>query len=299
MSLILASLLALAIIGSPVTSAQTTGEAFCAALTAEEVGAALGTDVTATPDEESCSWSASDATTFTFLDARWDSSSLDELRSLWTGGIPLTIAGHEAYFVSDYGQLYVQLDQGVLALQLTTSTEVDQNAVLEQLAGLIVPRAGTLPAPPTPEPARTPAHADTELEALFPQSVGGQALTIESQKGSETFSSDTEGGEELLAQLAADGKTLDDLSVATGYSADFQSIIYAIKVEGVDAARYAPLLIATLEDDTEQAPGQVSGKDVTVLTSPSGSQYLYPHNDVIWVVSAPEPGLSEIFTALP
>jgi hypothetical protein len=299
MSLILASLLALAVIGSPVTSAQTTGEAFCAALTAEEVGAALGTDVTATPDEESCSWSASDPTTFTFLDARWDSSSLDELKTLWTGGTPLSIAGHDAYFVSDYGLLYVQLDQGVLALQLAMSGDADQQAALAQLGELIVPRAGTLPAPPTPEPARTPAHADTDLEALFPRSVAGQALTIESQKGSETFSSDTEGGEELLAQLAADGKTLDDLSVATGYSADFKSIIYAIKVDGVDAAKYAPLLIATLEDDTQQAAGQVAGKDVTVLTSPSGSQYLYPHNDVIWVVSAAEPGLSEIFNALP
>ena len=184
-------------------------------------------------------------------------------------------------------------------LFLGASADVDARAAIEGLATLIVSRAGTLP-PPPPPPTQAPVpHADPDLEALFPQTVGGQPLTIQSQAASETLSSDSEGAAELLAQLAADGKTIDDVFFATGYTADYKSFIYAIRVAGVDAAKYAPLLLASMGAGGQQAPGQVAGKDVTVVTTDSSSQYFYPRNDVIWVVGAIEPALSEIFAALP
>ena len=118
--------------------------------------------------------------------------------------------------VSDYGLLYVQLDQGVLALQLTTSTEVDQQAVLEQLGGVIVPRAGTLPAPPPPPTRGTRAHAGTRARSIVPLNHRGPAAHHVVQAGSAIFSSDNEATAAFLAALTANGKTMDDVSVATG-----------------------------------------------------------------------------------
>jgi hypothetical protein len=169
-------MLALVVLGSPVTSAQgAVSDAFCAALTLEEVGAALGVSVVATPDPTGCSWATTDAESFSYLGARWESTTLEDAASFFPGGASLTVAGHPAYYTSDYGLLYVQLDQGVLALQLSASGDIDQQAALEGLAGLIVSRAGTLPPPATPEPAPT-YHADPGLEALFPASVGSRAI---------------------------------------------------------------------------------------------------------------------------
>ena len=47
------------------------------------------------------------------------------------------------------------------------------------------------------------------------------------------------------------------------------------------------------------SPGQVAGKDVTKITSESSTSYVYPQGDVIWLVVAEEPLLTQIFEALP
>jgi hypothetical protein len=302
-SLLLTSMLALAVVGGPATSAQDdpVAVAFCASLTVEEIAAAIGAQVAAEPGFEGCNW-ASDGTdgTFAYLSASWDSqTTIESVAELWPGGTTLTVADRPAYFVSDYGMLWVLLDQGVLFLSLGAATDVDKQAALESVAALIVSRAGTLVAPPPPATQAPAAHEDPELEALFPKTVGGQPLTLQSMSGSEVFSSDTDGAEEILAQLSADGKTMDDLSFASGATADFSAFIYAIRIAGGDATKYLPILLASTEADAQQAPGQVAGKNVTVLTTSSGAQHVYPRNDVIWVVTAQEPALSEIFTALP
>ena len=49
-----------------------------------------------------------------------------------------------------------------------------------------------------------------------------------------------------------------------------------------------------------QATVQIAGKDVTSATiGDQGTTYVYPHNDILWVVSATEPNLTEIFQKLP
>ncbi len=97
------------------------------------------------------------------------------------------------------------------------------------------------------------------------------------------------------------GKTTADVSVLIAYPADYSSVITAVRVKGGDAAAFTPPLLAALSTGTETAPqpGQVAGKDVTVLTVSSQQQYAYPHGDTLWVVAAVEPALAEIFTALP
>ena len=43
----------------------------------------------------------------------------------------------------------------------------------------------------------------------------------------------------------------------------------------------------------------MGGKDVGVATSDDQTQYVYTKDDVLWVVSAEEPILTEIFQKLP
>jgi hypothetical protein len=89
------------------------------------------------------------------------------------------------------------------------------------------------------------------------------------------------------------------VTFASGSTADFSTFIYAFRIAGADATKYSSLLLAAMDPESRSAPGQVAGKDVTVVTADAGTQYVYPRNDVIWVVTAAEPALSEVFAALP
>ena len=57
-------------------------------------------------------------------------------------------------------------------------------------------------------------HADTELEALLPTTLGGVALTIESQAGTE-LSTNSAAFDAFLAGL---GKTRADFTLASAYA---------------------------------------------------------------------------------
>ena len=255
--------------------------------------------VTASPGPDRCTWASDDQDGgYAYVEAGWDYLSFEETAELWSGGTSLTVGGRPAYAASEYDMLWVQLDHGLLRVVLDTTADVDWQAAVEGLAELIVSRAGTLPPLATAEPVPTSppvSHADPDLEARFPVTIAGQPIIVQSMPGSQVFSSDSAAA--FLAQLAADGKTLDDVSVATSFSPS--GLIYGIRIKGGDATKYAPLLLASLDTSAQQTPGKVSGKDVTVSTTPTGTQYFYPRNDVIWVVTAAEPALSEVFAALP
>ncbi len=152
--------------------------------------------------------------------------------------------------------------------------------------------------------------ADTDLEALFPSTIGDISLTIESQRGSEALA-DSEIPQSVLDALATQGKTLDDMSIASGSAFDPDTntlvFIYAIKVAGADMTALADDFLAVFNDEAppaEQTPSQVGGKDVIVVRPTADStddqlQYIYPKDDVLWVVSAVEPALSEALSKLP
>ena len=217
------------------------------------------------------------------------------------------------YFPDSFGSmLYIDLGDGnLLVMQLVGDPVegVDKLTALTALGELAVPRIAGLPAETT-GPSEPSIPPDTDLEALFPSTIGDISLTIESQRGSEALA-DSEIPQSVLDALATQGKTLDDMSIASGSAFDPDTntlvFIYAIKVAGADMTALADDFLAVFNDEAppaEQTPSQVGGKDVIVVRPTADStddqlQYIYPKDDVLWVVSAVEPALSEALSKLP
>jgi hypothetical protein len=220
-----------------------------------------------------------------------------------------------SYIPEGFGtMLYVDLGDGdLLSLQLVGDPieTVDKLDALTTLGALAVPRVGSAPGPvETEDPVEATFAPDPELEALIPTEIGGTALTIESMRGAEAFAADGVP-QEILDGLAAQGKTLEDVSVATGYAFDSETmqllLISALRVRGADMAAVTDTFISVFNDGqppAEQTPAQVGGKSVIVIRPNAAStdndlQYAYPQGDILWLVSAVEPDLSEVFSRLP
>lgn len=220
-----------------------------------------------------------------------------------------------SYIPEAFGtMLYVDVGGGdLLALQLVGDpvAGVDKLEALTALGALAVPRVASDPQPgETDGPAGPTFQPDPELAALIPTEVGGQALTIESMRGAEAFAADGVP-QEVLDALAAQGKTLDDVSVATGYAFDAQTmqvlLIAALRVQGADIGAFTEPFLEVFNEGqppAEQTPMQIAGKDVTAIRLTAETiddllQYAYPHDDILWLVTAVEPALSEIFSKLP
>lgn len=326
--------LAATVAGSPV-AAQDEPEgspppATCAVLTAEEVSSALGETLTLVDGSGAdCQFDADYAQMrflSLFLSVAQDTSTDQLIDLLCATGSPAPGASAApcgvmvpvgdsvaAYIPQGFGNmLYVDLGTGdLLALQLVGDPVegVDRLTALQTLGATALPRMGSLPSE-TEEPDQPTFRPDDELEALFPREIGGAALTVESMQGAQAFS-DTELPQEVLDALASQGKTLDDVSLATGYVFDPETVqlvtITAIRVRGADMGAMADALVSVLNGDeppAEQTPTQVSGKDVTIVRPTADAtddqlQYVYPRGDVLWVVAAVEPALSEVFSKLP
>ena len=116
----------------------------------------------------------------------------------------------------------------------------------ERRRGHDVGRAGPSPAeaPGVVAVAATLRHADPELEALLPTSLGGVALTVESQAGPE-LSTNSAPFDAFLAGL---GKTRADFTLASAYApgGGLKAEVGAWRVKGAD---------------TGAAPAVVQGRD--------------------------------------
>lgn len=162
-----------------------------------------------------------------------------------------------------------------------------------------------VPSPAAPSPGSSSAaglHADPELEARMPASIGGQILAVQSLGGAAVLGEADEAAlQPLLDVIAAQGRTLDDLSIAVGVNEDSSVVITALRVAGADASALVDgvLGLASPEDQVSQAPGQIAGKDVIVVTDRTGVQQFYPMGDILWIIRAAEPALTEILTAIP
>jgi hypothetical protein len=153
----------------------------------------------------------------------------------------------------------------------------------------------------SPQPAPSP-RTDPELESRLPATIGGQSLATDSRAGADALAgADPATIAPLLDAIAGQGRTIDDLSIAIAYTPDYQVAITAVRVTGADASALVGPVIAMAppEDVVEQAPGQVAGKPVTVATDQTGVQQFYATQDILWIVRAAEPALTEIFTLLP
>ena len=143
---------------------------------------------------------------------------------------------------------------------------------------------------------------DQELEAMFPDDVAGQKVTVISMNGSEFLASG--GGAELQAVLDSLGKQPADLSVAFG-SAGTIAII-AFRVKGVPAAQILPALVAAYQQELDASTSQVTfgGKSVTKFTSTTSADATYVHmaGDTVFTVAGkeiPDSVLNEVFSKLP
>src|SRR5262249_14954312 len=92
--------------------------------------------------------------------------------------------------------------------------------------------ATSAPATPTTAPVFTFAlpsfTADTELEAMFPDSVGGKTLTVRSMSGADFM---TLGGSGMAPALQQLGKTPSDMTVAFGGTADASLVMVAFRIK--------------------------------------------------------------------
>jgi len=146
-------------------------------------------------------------------------------------------------------------------------------------------------------------HADQKLESLFPDSIGGVPVAVQSISGEQFMALGK--SPELDAMLATLGKSASDLSVAFG-SAGATVTIIGLRVAGVPGSTtftalfnaYKQANAATITDVT------ISGKSVkkAVPTDDSGTSYLYSAQDVVFSVGGDgitDAQLAEAFSKLP
>jgi len=288
------------VVVAPVAQAQ---DGFCALFTPQEVKEVYGDRVIAEPSFEGCDWHSDDGKgPFVFVSARWDDRSMAD-RQEATSGTSLTVAGRDAWYADEYFALYVQLDQGLLVIS-GRAPKGDTQPLLQQLGEIAVGRASQLPLPPEADPATVaepvpPSTSDAELAALFPTSIAGEAVSVQTMAGDEiSFATDVpEASSQLEALLAAQGITLDD--VVVGVALTPTASIIAYQFAGADAAAFMDLVVSLAGGDGVAEAGSVAGKDVTVVALPTATRYIYPRGDIIWGVAAEDPVLTEIFEALP
>lgn len=287
---------------------------FCAILSADEVKAAFGIALAPAGDDTDCSYQTDPSTTdFLLFDINASDGTLNDMKLAFPDLKDTEIAGRPAIIADDGSILFVEVDGRILSLQAygTPADGVDIKQAIQDLAATAVDRLPSIPLPsPEPQPSLEPLPSfagDPELQAMMPTTVGDQPVEIFSMTGDELLSQndDEQSTQQIEDSLAAMGRTIADLSVAFGYTAD--GAITAIRVKGADAAALeaslTPLVLSDLEDPVSSKV-TLSGKEVTkVIDGPEGeddtASYLYTNGEILWVVQALEPSLSQIFSTLP
>lgn len=148
---------------------------------------------------------------------------------------------------------------------------------------------------------------DPELAGRFPDTVGGQPLTVQSFDG-QTFAQ--VGGDDptFTAFLDSIGAELTDVSVAFGgvMSGETPLTVGAFRVQGASEDDLEREFIAASEEagdvtDLEQA--SIGGKDVWTSVDPSGETdtqaFIYTKDDTLYFFTGPEDEVAEILETLP
>jgi len=166
---------------------------------------------------------------------------------------------------------------------------------------------------PSPTPVPTPSQSSAssalpsldlpsnakELEALLPDTLGGQKLTKASYKGSDFVNSNS-SNEELKTWLSSVGKSLDDVSAAFGFvaSGTSGSAIFAFRVVGVDNAKLIDEFKTSMDTSgtsTTWTSANVGGKDVQQAQDPDTKStiYLYGKAYLVFFVTTNDPKLAQ------
>ena len=141
-------------------------------------------------------------------------------------------------------------------------------------------------------------HADPELEKLLPQSLGGVALTVESQAGSELMTNSAA----FDAFLKTLGKSRADFTLASAYApGGLKAQVGAWKVKDADEAALLPAFRDVLQASSATPltikEQMVSGHQVTRIGDPGqlaqGPLYAFARGNTLLFVQTPEPALAE------
>ncbi len=149
-----------------------------------------------------------------------------------------------------------------------------------------------------PAAAAAGRHADPQLEALLPTTLGGVALTVESQAGGD-LATQSAAFDAFLAGL---GRTRADFSLASAYSqGGLKAEVGAWRVKGADPARLLPGLEKAVQASSTtpltRAQETVAGRAVTRIGDPGqltqGPLYVFVRGDTLLFVQTPERALAE------
>lgn len=174
-------------------------------------------------------------------------------------------------------------------------------------------QAAATTAPATSAPVATAApgfsfalpsfHGDEELEAMIPDSIGGETLTVMSMTGDQ-FLGEGSASPEISGALDALDKTTTDLSVA--FAGTTQLSVIAFRVQGVPAETLFNAFKTAQTDQYTTENASFGGKSVVKITPADGTVvFIYLKDDTMFVVGGSgttvpsDDLLNEAFSKLP
>ena len=156
---------------------------------------------------------------------------------------------------------------------------------------------------PTDAPISLEPGNASELEKLIPDKVGTIAITKTSLDfGGIPWAAFSGGNGSNMEQVLKDnGKSLADVKFAIGMgettgASGLPTMIYAMQVKGLDAAKFVGAIDSSYADNPELT---FAGKKVHGSVSSGFANVTYLHDDVAFLVIAAETDLNNILTALP
>ncbi|MFN8520626.1 MAG: hypothetical protein U0667_14820 [Chloroflexota bacterium] len=279
------------------------GKSLCAALSAKQVGKAIGVKMRASNEVDHCEWHASEfGDPEVVVSLAWAGEGIEATKARHAADpgattlTDLTVGGHPALRSGGTypPSLLIELDQGTLQLSAADPYGGDYSAALAPLGELAVAEAASLvPLPP----------GDPVLAGLFPATVGDLVFDAHVAYPEKVFSKDT-GRDDLRKALKKADRTLADVSLQSGiaYAGNDSVIVNALRVAGADASRFARFGInaAGLWGDFPPVPNPVPNGSIGVVRMPSGDpMYVYPKDDIVWVVLGDDSLVDQVFAALP
>jgi hypothetical protein len=147
---------------------------------------------------------------------------------------------------------------------------------------------------------------DPDLEAVLPDTIGGQPLEVDSFNAAELaaqFEANPGAADELGGILATAGKQVDDVSIAGGNvaTADGALRVTVLRVAGADASQLITGLVPFVTGIPADAPRSVSlgGRDLLAVGDEADPVYVHPAGDLLFLFAGSGPPLEEFVAALP
>jgi hypothetical protein len=125
---------------------------------------------------------------------------------------------------------------------------------------------------------------DEELEAMLPDSIGGQTVIKQSLTGQDFINLGMGGAAAFEDMLGEMGASIDDLSVAIGSAGAM--VLFAYQVEGQPAERVFEGLEAAFQAGGAGTVSEINvgGRTVIQVTTPAETTYIYLAGNVVFII---------------